>query len=200
MTVDSRCTELSFEIDRKIVATRKLTCQDSSSVAKSPVSDGLKPGASVQPRGPGQCLCVDVFPDLHHLAVPNSDVEDPVVLERLIRGLDFRRSDADDQNPFSLRHKIPGAPDRSSQSLRKPSAAPPPIPRAEMKRMDEHDFLMTSPMMWTVWGQVPFSTRGDTGGFSSFVTSATPIATGRNEPVPGRDFAANDLVGSAHPD
>ena len=27
---------------------------------------------------------------------------------------------------------------------------------AEMKRMDEHDFLMSSPMMWTVWGQVPF--------------------------------------------
>jgi len=27
------------------------------------------------------------------------------------------------------------------------------------------------------------------GGFSSFVTSATaPIATGRSEPVPGRDF------------
>jgi ubiquinone/menaquinone biosynthesis C-methylase UbiE len=27
---------------------------------------------------------------------------------------------------------------------------------AEMKRVDEHDFLMPSPMMWTVWGQVPF--------------------------------------------
>ena len=27
---------------------------------------------------------------------------------------------------------------------------------AEMERLDEHDFLMPSPMMWTVWGQVPF--------------------------------------------
>ena len=26
---------------------------------------------------------------------------------------------------------------------------------AEMKRIDEDDFLMPSPMMWTVWGQVP---------------------------------------------
>lgn len=26
---------------------------------------------------------------------------------------------------------------------------------AEMKRVDERDFLMPSPMMWTVWGQVP---------------------------------------------
>jgi ubiquinone/menaquinone biosynthesis C-methylase UbiE len=31
---------------------------------------------------------------------------------------------------------------------------------AEMKRVDEHDFLMPSPMMWTVWGQVPFLVRG----------------------------------------
>jgi SAM-dependent methyltransferase len=26
---------------------------------------------------------------------------------------------------------------------------------AEIKRVDEHDFLMPSPMLWTVWGQVP---------------------------------------------
>jgi hypothetical protein len=30
---------------------------------------------------------------------------------------------------------------------------------AEMKRVDEHDFLMPSPMMWTVWGQVPVYAR-----------------------------------------
>ena len=30
----------------------------------------------------------------------------------------------------------------------------------EMKRVDEHDFLMPSPMMWTVWGQVPLSGSG----------------------------------------
>jgi len=28
---------------------------------------------------------------------------------------------------------------------------------ADMKRLDHHDFLMPSPMMWTAWGQVPES-------------------------------------------
>ena len=28
---------------------------------------------------------------------------------------------------------------------------------ADMKRLDQQDFLMPSPMMWTVWGQVPES-------------------------------------------
>jgi SAM-dependent methyltransferase len=35
---------------------------------------------------------------------------------------------------------------------------------AEMKRVDEDDFLMPSPMMWTVWGQVP---EPSSNGFSS---------------------------------
>jgi hypothetical protein len=26
---------------------------------------------------------------------------------------------------------------------------------ADMRRLDETDFLMPSPMMWTAWGQVP---------------------------------------------
>src|SRR6202035_3170571 len=59
-------------------------------------------------RGPRQCLGVDVFPDLRHLAVLNGDGEDPVVPERPIRGFDFPRSDADDQNPVSLRDEFRG--------------------------------------------------------------------------------------------
>src|ERR1035438_4997541 len=59
-------------------------------------------------RGPRQCLRVDILPDLRHLAISNGDVEDPIVLERLIRGFDRSRRDADDQNPVSLRHEFGG--------------------------------------------------------------------------------------------
>src|ERR1700692_4513510 len=59
-------------------------------------------------RRPCQCLRVDVLLDPRQLAVSNSDVEDPLVFERLIRGFDFPRSDADDQNPVSLRHEFGG--------------------------------------------------------------------------------------------
>jgi hypothetical protein len=59
-------------------------------------------------RGPRQCLGVDVLPDLGHLAVLNGDGEDPVVPERPICGFDFPRSDADDQNPVSLRDEFGG--------------------------------------------------------------------------------------------
>src|SRR3984957_10105345 len=41
-------------------------------------------------------------------AVSNGNVEDPLVLERPIRGFDFSRSDADDHNPVSLRHEFWG--------------------------------------------------------------------------------------------
>src|SRR6202047_4714077 len=51
---------------------------------------------------------VDLLPDLRHLAVLNGDGEDPVVLERPIRGFDFPRSDADDHNPVSLRDEFGG--------------------------------------------------------------------------------------------
>src|ERR1700722_1695989 len=47
-------------------------------------------------RGPRQCLGVDVLPDVRHLAASNDDGEDPVVLERLIRGFDLSRGGADD--------------------------------------------------------------------------------------------------------
>src|SRR5580698_9274945 len=46
-------------------------------------------------RGPRQCLGVDVLPDVRHLAASNGDGEDPVVLERLIRGFDLPRGGAD---------------------------------------------------------------------------------------------------------
>ena len=64
-----------------------------------------KPGR-VHLRGPREGLRVDILPDLRQLAISNGDVEDPIVLERLIRGFDFPRSDADDQNPVSLRHEL----------------------------------------------------------------------------------------------
>jgi hypothetical protein len=48
-------------------------------------------------------LSVDVFPDAPQLAVSNRDGEDPVVLERLVRGFDFSPREADDQDPVSLR-------------------------------------------------------------------------------------------------
>ncbi len=67
------------------------------------------------------------------LAIPNGNVEDPIVLERPLRGLDFPRSDADDQNPVSLRHKFGGALGMSFLSLRSPSEAQPPIPRAAVR-------------------------------------------------------------------
>src|ERR1700724_812157 len=51
-----------------------------------------RPGR-VHLRGPRQRLRVDILPDLCHLAVSNGDGEDPVVLERLIRGFDFSRRD-----------------------------------------------------------------------------------------------------------
>jgi hypothetical protein len=53
-------------------------------------------------------LGVNVLPDLRHLAFLNGDGEDPVVPERPIRGFDFLRGDADDQNPVSLRDEFEG--------------------------------------------------------------------------------------------
>ena len=59
-------------------------------------------------RSPRQGLGVNVLPDLCQLAVLNGDVEDPIVLERLVRGFDPPRRHADDQNPISLRYVFPG--------------------------------------------------------------------------------------------
>jgi hypothetical protein len=70
--------------------------------------DGAGLGARGHLGGPHQGLGVDILPDLRHFAISNGDGEDPIVLERLIRGLDFPRSDADDQNPVSLRYELGG--------------------------------------------------------------------------------------------
>src|ERR1700730_12636011 len=70
--------------------------------------DGLGPGSCGYLGSARQCLRVDILPDLRHLAISNGDGEDPVVLKRPIRGFDFSRRDADDQNPVSLRHEFGG--------------------------------------------------------------------------------------------
>ncbi len=58
--------------------------------------------------GPRQCLRVDILPDVRQFAISNGNGEDKMVLERPIRGFDFPRSDADDQNPVSLRYQLGG--------------------------------------------------------------------------------------------
>jgi hypothetical protein len=88
--------------------------------------DGSRPGA----RGPRQCLRVDILPDFRQFAVSNGNGEDPVVLEHLIRGFDFPPSEADDQNPVSLRYEFGGALEMKFPPCRKPSEAKPPILRA----------------------------------------------------------------------
>src|ERR1700676_1319642 len=85
----------------------------STVIYRLPRPDGRRWPALRQPgrvplRGPRQCLRVNILADLRHLAISNGDVEDPIVLERLIRGFDFSRRDADDQNPVSLRHEFGG--------------------------------------------------------------------------------------------
>ena len=51
------------------------------------------PGARGRLGGPRQCLRVDILPDVRQFAISNGNVEDPMVLERLIRGFDFPRSE-----------------------------------------------------------------------------------------------------------
>jgi len=69
---------------------------------------GLGLGARGDLGRPSQCLRVDLLLDPRQLAVSNGDVEDPLVLERLIRSFDLPLSDADDQNPVSLRNELGG--------------------------------------------------------------------------------------------
>src|SRR3546814_7758337 len=59
-------------------------------------------------RGSRQCLRVDVLPDARQPAITDSDGEDPVVLERLARGLDLAAGEADDQHAVCLRHEFAG--------------------------------------------------------------------------------------------
>src|ERR1700730_5570063 len=55
-----------------------------------------RPGR-VHLRGPRQCLRVDILPDVLHFAVSNGNVEDPIVLERPIRGFDSPCSEPHEQ-------------------------------------------------------------------------------------------------------
>jgi hypothetical protein len=80
--------------------------QPMSSLNHIPASE---PGAHIRLGGPRQCLRVNVLPDIRQLAVSNDNGEDPVVLKRLIRGFDSPRSEADDQNPVSLRYELGGS-------------------------------------------------------------------------------------------
>jgi hypothetical protein len=70
--------------------------------------DGSEAVARGNLGGPRQCLRVDILPDVRQFAISNSDVEDPMVLERPVRGLDSPCSEADDQNPVSLRYELGG--------------------------------------------------------------------------------------------
>jgi len=69
---------------------------------------GSGPGARVRLGGPRQCLRIDILPDVRQFAISNGNGEDPMVLERLIRCFDSPRSEADDQNPVSLRYELGG--------------------------------------------------------------------------------------------
>src|ERR1700723_950385 len=70
--------------------------------------DGSGPGARGRLGGPRQCLRVDILPDVRQFAILNRNVEDPMVLECLISGLDSPPSEADDHNPVSLRYELGG--------------------------------------------------------------------------------------------
>ena len=70
--------------------------------------DGSGLGARVHLGGPRQCLRVDILPDVRQFAISNGNGEDLMVLKRLIRGFDSPRSEADDQNPISLRYELRG--------------------------------------------------------------------------------------------
>jgi len=68
----------------------------------------VKPGVRVHLGGPRQCLRVDILPDVRQFAILNGNGEGPMVLELPIRGFDSPRSEADDQNPVSLRYELGG--------------------------------------------------------------------------------------------
>jgi hypothetical protein len=70
--------------------------------------DGSGHGACIHLGGPRQCLRVDILPDVRQFTISNGNVEDPVVLKRPIRRFDFPSSEADDQNPVSLRYELGG--------------------------------------------------------------------------------------------
>src|ERR1035441_2140932 len=89
-------------------ARRRSTAHSPSTRTDGRRWPALRQPGRVDLRGPRQCLRVDILPDVRHFAISNGYGEDPIVLERLVRGFDFPRSDADDQNPVPLRHEFGG--------------------------------------------------------------------------------------------
>ena len=79
-----------------------------SEISETKQRDGSRPGARGRLGGPRQCLRVDILTDVRHFAISNGNGEDPMVLERPIRGFDSPLSEADDQNPVSLRYELGG--------------------------------------------------------------------------------------------
>src|ERR1700675_1066313 len=95
------------------ISVRRARGRSTADTPSAPTPDGRRWAALRKPgrvplRGPREGLRVNVLPDLRHYAISNGNVEDPIVLERLIRGFDLPRGDADDQNPVSLRHEFGG--------------------------------------------------------------------------------------------
>src|ERR1700730_8390209 len=89
-------------------ARRRSTAHSPSTPTDGRSRPALRRPGRVHLRGPRQCLRVDILPDVGQSAVPDRDGEDPVVLERLVRGFDLSPREADDQDPVSLRHELPG--------------------------------------------------------------------------------------------
>src|ERR1700726_301173 len=88
------------------ISVRRARGRSTADTPSAPTPDGRRSPALRQPgrvplRGPREGLRVNVLPDLRHFAISNGNVEDPIVLERLMGGFDFPRSNADDQNPVS---------------------------------------------------------------------------------------------------
>ena len=72
------------------------------------LGDESGPGTRAHLGSPRQSLRVDILPDVRQFAVSNGNVEYPMVLERLVRGLDSSCSEADDHDPVSLRYELGG--------------------------------------------------------------------------------------------
>ena len=82
----------------------------SAGCAASGLALSRSPGSEAHGHfgGPRQCLYVDIFPDLRHFAISNGSGEDPIVLVRFVRRVDFSLSDAYHHYPIPLRHEFGG--------------------------------------------------------------------------------------------
>jgi len=73
-----------------------------------PLDEAFTQWASRRLGGPRHCLRVDILLDVRYFAVSNGNGEDPMILERFIRGFDSPFSEADDQNPVALSYELRG--------------------------------------------------------------------------------------------